>query len=67
VDVRGREMGLGDGLLQSWLKMSFRLGGDFAADTGVIGGDINIPPTAVDGGVDERKSDELDDDDGRLC
>jgi hypothetical protein len=67
VDVRRREMGLGDGLLQSWLKMSFRLGGDFAAETGVIGGDRNIPPPVVDGGVVDRKSDELDDDDGRLC
>jgi hypothetical protein len=60
-------MGLADGLLQSWLKMSFRLGGVFAAETGVTGGDRNIPPPVVDGGVDDRKSDELDDDDGRPC
>ena len=38
-----------------------------AAQTGVTGGDRNIPPPVVDGGVDDRKSDELDDDDGRRC
>jgi hypothetical protein len=64
VTVRPMETGL-----QSWLKMSFRLGGDFAAETGVVGGDKNMPPPDVDGGVDDGKRDvELDDDDdGRLC
>ena len=67
VFVCARETGLSVGVLtlQSSLKISFLLGGDFAAETGVTGGDRNIP-LVVDGGVEERKSDELDDDEGRL-
>ena len=64
MEVAVRPMDTG---LQSWLKISFRLGGDFAAEMGVMGGDKNIPPPDVDGGVDERKSEEPEDDDGRLC
>ena len=46
--------------------MSFLFGGDFAAEIGVEGGDRNIPPV-VDGGVDDRKRDEPDEEEGRLC
>ena len=44
--------------------MSFRFGGDFDNEMGVIGGDSNNP--RAEAGDEERNNDELDDDDGQL-
>jgi hypothetical protein len=54
-------LGLGIGVLQSSLNISFRFGGDLGRDTGVSGGERNCP----DAGEDERNNDDPDDG-GRL-
>ena len=50
-------------VLQSSLKISFRLGGDFMDGVGVIGGDRNSPEEIGD---EDKNNDELDDEEGLL-